>query len=573
MDRRYYEEEMRYLHEAGRAFARAHPEQAPLLGAGAAADRDPFVERLLEGFALLAGRVHQRLDDEMPHYTEGLLRLLYPQLLQPVPALAVAAFPPEPGLVQETTLLPRGTEVRTGPVGAERVPCRFVTAHDVQLHPVRLREVALQWPSDEASAVRLRFALERGVDYRALRLSPLRLYFDAAPATASAMHLFLTRHVRRVRLSAGDERVVLDGGRWVRPAGFAPTEALLPDEPSVFSGYRLLQEYLCFRRRFWFVDLYGLDRLAGAGPDGTFEVELGLDRAYPQSLRFGTEHVRLYCTPIVNRFVTDAEPIRAEGYASTYRVRPSARYPSSVEAHEVEAVAGTEDGTGRRVAYEPYPAARALGPAFTATRRLDVDGRSVLDLRLAEADTAARPQTLSVRVTATNGPVPHQHVPAGTRLVPGPGVPRLARPACLTRPTLPADPRAQAADRYRDLVAHLSYTIGSVATREAMVGLMEVYDWTGSEANRRRRAGIRGVRTAPCEVVEGGAALRGVEVTVEVEHGHFADEGDLCLFGHVMSVFLKRYVTLNAFVRFTLELLPTRRTYTWPPSPGTRTLL
>ena len=90
---RYYQDEMRYLHEAGEAFARAHPDEAALLNVGSVADRDPYVERLFEGFAFLTARIRERLDDELPQYTDGLLNLLWPHLLRPVPAVSVVEVP------------------------------------------------------------------------------------------------------------------------------------------------------------------------------------------------------------------------------------------------------------------------------------------------------------------------------------------------------------------------------------------------------------------------------------------------------------------------------------------------
>jgi len=61
---RYYDAEMRYLLEAGEEFARAHPEQAAMLNLDKAGARDPFVERLFEGFAFLMGRMREKLDDD-----------------------------------------------------------------------------------------------------------------------------------------------------------------------------------------------------------------------------------------------------------------------------------------------------------------------------------------------------------------------------------------------------------------------------------------------------------------------------------------------------------------------------
>lgn len=74
---RYYEAEMRYLREAGKEFARAHPDRAAMLNLDKPGARDPYVERLFEGFAFLMGRLREKLDDDLPELTEGLVSLLY----------------------------------------------------------------------------------------------------------------------------------------------------------------------------------------------------------------------------------------------------------------------------------------------------------------------------------------------------------------------------------------------------------------------------------------------------------------------------------------------------------------
>ena len=80
MIEKYYEEELRYLYESGRQFAEAHPDQARFLNIEAVGDRDPYVERLFEGFAFLAARIREKLDDSFPELSEGLVDLLWPHL-------------------------------------------------------------------------------------------------------------------------------------------------------------------------------------------------------------------------------------------------------------------------------------------------------------------------------------------------------------------------------------------------------------------------------------------------------------------------------------------------------------
>src|SRR5512147_115338 len=125
MIEKLYEEELRYLYESGREFARAHPDRAQFLNIEAVGDRDPHVERLFEGFAFLAARIREKLDDSFPEFSGGLIDLLWPHLVQEIPSLTMVEFKPREGYLSETKVLPRGTELLSKPVGQENVICTF----------------------------------------------------------------------------------------------------------------------------------------------------------------------------------------------------------------------------------------------------------------------------------------------------------------------------------------------------------------------------------------------------------------------------------------------------------------
>ena len=88
---RYYQEELNYLRELGAEFASRNASLAPFL---AHESLDPDVERLLEGFAFLTGRLRQKLDDELPELSQSLTQLILPHMLAPVPARTVVEFSP-----------------------------------------------------------------------------------------------------------------------------------------------------------------------------------------------------------------------------------------------------------------------------------------------------------------------------------------------------------------------------------------------------------------------------------------------------------------------------------------------
>jgi len=582
MTRRYFEEEMQYLKEAARVFADKHPERARRLNLDSVDDRDPYVERLFEGFAVLSGRVHERLDNEMPEYTERLLQLLAPQFLKPIPSLSIVQLRPKPDIVQETTVLERGTEVQSEAVGPRSLRCRFQTTRDVRLQPLRLDEVTLRSGPDNTSTVHLRLTLDRGANLGALDVDRLRLYFQAEAATASTMHLFFTRRVTHVRLSAHEEEqsTLLRGQEWVAPVGMESDERLLPTPDGVFSGFRLLQEYFCYRRGFWFVDVRGIDRLDAADPEG-LDVEIGFDRAYPEERRFGREQLQLYCTPVVNLFEKDAEPIRYDAETHEHRVVPSTRYPDGVQAYDVEAVTGTDPTTNERQEYVPFRGFRESGATdrrtYTVHRRPGPDGHLHMYLSLNDdpdlVGTDAPPETLSLRLRCTNGSLAREEVKEGMIDRLAPEVSDVAAPRNLTRPTRPRHPPRRNEDNYFwSLLSHWALNYRSLASPEALTRLIRLYDWTDGQANRRRRAGLQGVDWEPKEVIERGAVLRGAEVTLDVAGDHFADEGDLCLFGLVMSRFLAAYATINSFVHFRITTRSETQ-YTWTPLRGSRPTL
>ncbi|VVP40698.1 hypothetical protein PS893_04836 [Pseudomonas fluorescens] len=86
---RYFDAEMRYLREAGQEFAQAFPDRAAQLNLDKPGARDPYVERLFEGFAFLMGRLREKLDDDLPELTEGLVSLLWPHYLRTIPSLSI----------------------------------------------------------------------------------------------------------------------------------------------------------------------------------------------------------------------------------------------------------------------------------------------------------------------------------------------------------------------------------------------------------------------------------------------------------------------------------------------------
>jgi len=142
----HYNTELRHLREMAGEFAREFPKIAGRLSLDKDAKEicpDPYVERLLEGFAWLAARIHLKLDAEFPRFTQALLETVYPLYLCPTPSMAVVRFDPDE---QEAALaaglpIPRGTLLKSLLGKDDKTSCTFQTAHDVRLLSVKIKEV------------------------------------------------------------------------------------------------------------------------------------------------------------------------------------------------------------------------------------------------------------------------------------------------------------------------------------------------------------------------------------------------------------------------------------------------
>jgi type VI secretion system protein ImpG len=113
----YYERELTFIRQMAGEFKEKYPKIAGRLQLdGEKECEDPHVERLIEAFALLAGRVHHKLDDEFPEITEALLDALYPHYIRPVPSMGIVQFQLDSTEnAPASTHVPSGTTIQTRP--------------------------------------------------------------------------------------------------------------------------------------------------------------------------------------------------------------------------------------------------------------------------------------------------------------------------------------------------------------------------------------------------------------------------------------------------------------------------
>ena len=257
---RYYQSELSALRQLGRRFSERNPALAPFL---ADAGQDPDVERLLEGFAFLTGRLRQKLDDELPELSHSLMQLLWPNYMRPMPAFSILQFDPlkhaGPGVK-----VARDTAVESVVVNGAR--CRFRTCYTTQVMPLQIG--ALDYVAQgERGLLSLRLDMSADGDFSQLVVDALRLHLAGDRYISQGLYLSLLRHLQGIELLALDAagvpleqpKVLRLRPEQVQPVGFAEDQALIPYPQNTFRGYRHLQEYFVFAEKYLFVDIAGLE--------------------------------------------------------------------------------------------------------------------------------------------------------------------------------------------------------------------------------------------------------------------------------------------------------------------------
>ena len=600
----YYDRELNAVRALAAEFAQAHPKIAGRLRLSTDAVNDPHVERLLEGIAFLAARVHHRLDDEFPELTDALLGVLYPHYLAPMPSCAVARFSGRPELTVPFEI-PPGVPLDTEPVRG--TACRFRTAYHVTLWPIEVETVRLSGlplaapanPRAQGATSVLRIGLKCTApdgSFTQLGVDRLRFFLRGAANVTLPLYELLCQRVVGIALadSPNDASPVLLDASIVEPVGFAPEESLFPWPARSFSGFRLLSEYFAFPEKFLFVDIARLDAKTLLSGGNRLDIFLYLDRSIPELERvIGNDTLALGCAPIVNLFPQRCEPVPLTHTATEYRIEPDVRQPGTLEVWSVESVRETQpDGTVRPWApfYRLDRGAHdvvADGGFYHLIRRNSVAPLTGSDLFLAPNDPAFDVEgpadaVLSVDALCTNRDLPSELPFGGGRptLKLAEGIAAVERVICLTAPTVALRPALRQAGFWR-LISHLSLShlsvVGGETGAAALKEILRLYDLRDSVESRAAIEGLVGVTAKPGTARVPGARIgsfcRGLDVTLEFDTRAWHGSG-LYLLAAILDRFLALHATINSFVRTNVVLRGRgdRAAY-WPPRAGDRVLL
>ena len=434
----HFERELALMRQGMERFERDFPKAAVKLSLSGGQSDDSGVERMMQGAAWLYARASRRIGDHVPEFTEAMLDMVFPAYLRPVPSCSIAQFDVSRLFEDQvrTLVVPRGTMLASRPL-----LCRFATVCDVTLAPLEISHAqfspasaastlnAGHLPRDTAGIISVEIASPRHrlVPDSALMPQTLRVYLHGERFFAAALTDAILLHPTAAFVEADGSR------RWraldklpVSAGGFGDDEALIeePQDLPTQPALRMLIEYLAFPHKFRFVDLDFAALLRTAGACDRLTLHLPVServadaRAAQRLAPLTRDHLRLFCTPVVNRFKLDAEPVDVKPGLSGYPVVLPKPKKGTARAilHSIDAVGmvlGEEDGTpGDHIPpFHSFQHGSSVG-LFWLPERDRLTTRQVgSEAFIQTVDWGQQPVTpdaakLAISLTCTNGDVP-----------------------------------------------------------------------------------------------------------------------------------------------------------------------
>ncbi len=623
----FYNQELAHVRDSAAEFAERFPKIAARLAMDSTEVQDPYVERLLEGFAFLAARIQLRLHEEFPRFTEQLLDHISPNFLAPTPSMGVVQFNPQltDGALKQGVRVEAGTVLKSHVAKGVGTPCSFRVGHSLTLWPLRIDQIT-HGPcngSGLSGLPRTRSNPQHDTPHHAFIKAPKsalvvslscttsggvqQLQFDYLDFHVSCAQEYAFRVFERIahgRVALGVRATGQAAWHWLGDSslqllGLEPDEALVPHDTRQFSGHRLLQEFFAFPERFLFFRVNGLRRFVEQCPANGIELCFGFEDQQPDLDRaLGDDTLALNCAPVVNLFEHACDRIALDERTHEAHVVPNRTRPLDYEVHSVLQVQGHGPGhvqdipamyaqpLGGQHDKPRYHTKRVLRQLSEKTRR--EGGRSAYvgsEVYLALTEPHGQVihdhglQQLSVKALCSNRDLPLL-MPLGqmsTDLV-WPGHLPLSSVRFLRGPSRPKPPIAQGRSSWQ-LIEQLSLNylgLVSDAGAASFARLLGLHADATQATHRSFAQAVHSVDSSVLvqQVLRRGrpVVVRGVQVTLVLDEEALQGTG-MAVLGQLLARCVATHVSVNSFVQTVVRSLQTGRTLTFKAMSGDRPLL
>ncbi|PCH95035.1 MAG: type VI secretion system baseplate subunit TssF [Gammaproteobacteria bacterium] len=616
----FYNQELKFIRETGAEFAKEYPKIAGRIGLDGFDCSDPYVERLLEGFAFLSARIHLKLDASFPKFTQHLMEQLFPTFLQPLPSMLIAQFNPDydEGSLNEGATIPRHTSLHSLLGKGEQTACEYRTSHQITLWPIKLTKAEYVNAQELAtytthtslgytpkSAIMLTLESAPGVKFSEIALDSLMLNIRGTESFPLYLFEALFKGFQGLLYKSDSQKWrKQEAATKMTAHGYSKEEALSPYCNRQFDGFRLLKEYFAFAKRYLFLSLDNLQVTFKQCNDEKIQLLLLLDH---NDIRLenliSAENFALHCTPAINLFPKRAERINVSRLNNDFHIVPDKLRPLDFEVCSISNIKGFSSGIESTTHFLPLYGAdesnsdhhNAFYTTSRDTRNLNVNQRKFghrssyigTEVYLSLVDPKHAPYSdslrqLSIDTFCCNRDLPLM-MPLGkskTDFTIETGAP-CESVRCIGEPTRPASPLSEGNIAW-DLINQLSINFLGINDHDSVSALTKLKTLLSLMMNKKDHAqnkqidGIIHLKTSQItsRLPFSGPICFGRGVAIELTIDELAFEGNsVFMLGMVLDQFFAQYVSINSFTQLILNSSNRGEIYRWPIRIGLRSAI
>jgi len=585
----YYIKELNSLRVEGAEFAKKNPGLSSYL---AKEGQDPDVERMLEGFAFLTGKLHQKLDEELPEVSHNLVQLLWPNYIRPVPSYSIVQFDALKNDVN-TQKIKKGLQLLSKPTQDGTV-CKFQTCFDTEVMPIELKNVEYLTYGYKGT-LELDFSMSVSAHLSDVDFQTLRLFLGGSKFMAKELYLFLDRYVEKIELSLKDKALksldsIILPKKSIAALGFDASQTILPYARNTFDGYIMLQEYFCYQDKHLFIDIKNLDKMKLFSAEtlsktSNFSLKFHFSKALTSAQTPILEDFRLFCTPAVNLFESDAVPIRKTHLEDEYLLAPSELKKDQSEVFCVDSVRGWIPSKNTYQNYFPFESFRHTeeeGEYYSELVKLnDSENKTETYLRFASSggifdDLEHNSATVSVKMTCTNKDTPVD-LHLGDVSVCDPLSSSDLSFHNITIPSVSYPPPI-GGDFLWKLISNMSLNYLSLEHISTLKMILQTYDFFGASDLKQKQktdvilSGLKKIENRKTQMMYEGLPIRGIETELYIDPTKFTGIGEAYHLCCILNEFFALYCNVNSFHRLIVHI-ENHETFIWEPKMGYQALV
>ena len=329
---KYYQEEISFLREEGKNFAKQYPEIAQKIDIkNDAMSADPHTERMIESFAFMVAGLRSKVECNTNNISRYISEALYPGLNDVFPSCSIIQFK-QNNNTNKVDIFRFAKNSKLQVNIEEEYEYLVTTIYSINVYPIQIDKVfvnndkmqlnigisTLSVPIENIIINELLFNINTKVLEKALDLYNILFNKD-----------FIVAY-----LKVNDELYEIPND-YIELCGFEENETIIPIKKFFNYSFQMIKELLLYPQKFLFFKIKHLNKIFLQNNITNiydFTIIFPIDK----KIDVNNDSILINSVPVVNLFPCTTESFVMDGTKDYYHLVPSHPYKNNIEIHSIK---------------------------------------------------------------------------------------------------------------------------------------------------------------------------------------------------------------------------------------------